>query len=133
MKRNADGQGDLGHDDGFQVQHVPEEIDRVADHAEVLEVHEQPDVAGEPDHKDRGFQLFVLPEPLDQLRAGVVHHGGEKQDQHVLRDEGHVEIAGGDQQKVPAELVRQKKINQNDEGEKEQKFDGIEQHVQCPL
>jgi hypothetical protein len=114
---------------------VTEEIDGIFKETEVLEEDEQADVQTDG-HQETGFAQFPVPRfPcfFDAERTEEVHKRCKEEDQYVLRNEGHIEIAACGQQEVPPEPVRKCEKSENNNGEENQKLNRIKKHKNLPF
>ena len=68
--------------------------------------------------------------PLYAQRCPVGHHRGQKNQNHIFRIPAHVKIVAGNQQNRPPEFVGYSPVQDEYNGQKNRKRQGVKQHGQ---
>ena len=127
MEREPDGQDEIEAGDApLQAQRLDDPLQVVAEEIQVLEGPEQAQVGHQAHQQD---PLPHPPRRALQGQARRVVDGDERQQEHdVLRDEGHVEVAAGQEQQHPAPPLGDVEVQEDDDGEEVQEMDRVEEH-----
>jgi hypothetical protein len=88
---------------------------------EVFE-HKQDGSSGDETDNKPGLLFPLFPGILNEYAGTIVDNDGEKQNEDILRDKGHVKNTAHDQQQEPAVCIGKNEVERRDNGKEYEKL-----------